>query len=108
MVLYSAHDWTVMPLLMMLSDPIESTPWPSYCSTLRFELLRQRSGARKYFVRVFYCNGTHGKDQPWAPERQVSIMGSKGGNLVELSKFCSLVSPFLPGDYDQECECLGA
>jgi hypothetical protein len=34
LVLYSAHDWTIMPLLMMLSDPADPTPWPNFCSVL--------------------------------------------------------------------------
>ena len=31
LVLYSAHDWTVMPLLMILSDASASAPWPRFC-----------------------------------------------------------------------------
>lgn len=109
LVLYSAHDWTVMPLLMMLSDPSDPTPWPSFCSDLRIELLRDRSpaGSPEHYVRVFYCHGTHGKGRPWGESQSVSIAGDKGGRLVPLAKFCDLVKAFVPTDIDQECDCQG-
>jgi hypothetical protein len=110
LVLYSAHDWTVMPILLMLSDPSSPyTPWPRFCSQVRIELLREREGGRDesrgYYVRAFYHPGTHGKDLTWGAAERVCIMGEDGGELVELSKFCKLIAPFIPTDYDVECKC---
>jgi hypothetical protein len=104
-VLYSAHDWTVMPLMMMLSAPSAPPRWPRFCSDLRIELLRERSGARAYFVRAFYSPGTQGKGLGWAPSERVQILGQAGGDLVELSQFCELVRAFMPANFDQECAC---
>ena len=105
LVLYSAHDWTVMPLMMMLSDPASPPRWPRFCSDLRIEMVRERSGAKNYFVRAFYCSGTQGKGLGWGPSERVHIMGEEGGELVELSKFCELVRVFMPADVDRECAC---
>ena len=38
MVLYSGHDWTLMPLLMVLSGPAHSDTWPQYAADLTLEL----------------------------------------------------------------------
>ena len=105
LVLYSAHDWTVMPLMMMLSAPSTPPRWPRFCSDLRIELVRERSGARAYFVRAFYSPGTQGKGLGFAASERVQILGEAGGDLVELSKFCKLVHALLPADFDQECAC---
>lgn len=109
LVLYSAHDWTVMPLLMMLSDPADDTPWPSFCSHLRIELLRDRNpaGSREHYVRVLYCSGTHGPGMPWGEWQTVSVAGDRGGQLVPLAKFHDIAKHFIPTDYDAECNCSG-
>ena len=41
----------------------------------------------------------------FCPPQAVRIWGEEGGELVELSKFCRLLSAFVPTNYDNECSC---
>ena len=78
LLLYSGHDTTIMPLLVMLGE--DTLDWPPYCSNLVFELW-ETSGwlSKSYTVRVLYNRQTL---QATGPAGEPGLVGGTGSNCM--------------------------
>jgi len=103
LVLYSAHDWTIMPLVMMMLPDDFPVPWPRFCSDLKVELFRKR-GSGEHFVRVEYSPGTHGEGLPGGKPQVLRLAACDGAEHCELGRFVKALQPWVPTDFDHECK----
>ncbi|KAJ2084198.1 hypothetical protein H4R24_000271 [Coemansia sp. RSA 988] len=90
LALYSGHDTTVWPLLVVLGADNKSSLWPPYASNLAFELWKKEDGSR--VVRVIF-NG--------------QVLRLKDGwcdmNACPLDEFFAHLNDFIPSDITAEC-----
>lgn len=95
MYLYSAHDTTIMPLVVAMGVDIDT--WPPYLSNLAFELWEGRpsaDAAPTYYVRVLYNDS------------ELRIPGVPLGVLCDLDTFATQVlGPYLLNAHDRSREC---
>ncbi len=89
--LYSAHDWTVSPLLLCVcqkGDPLLET-WPPFCSNLCVELWATEADDRR--VRVLF-NGS-----------LVRMACSDADGTCSVADFAAALKPYIVTDYEREC-----
>ncbi|XP_045479667.1 prostatic acid phosphatase-like [Harmonia axyridis] len=91
MMAISGHDINIADLLGVLKFPLDF--WPSYSSTVIFELKKRNND--DFYVSVFYKNTTG--------ITNVNIKGC--GSKCELSKFIQYVEPIVmdPKDWKHQC-----
>ncbi|XP_065649266.1 lysophosphatidic acid phosphatase type 6-like isoform X1 [Hydra vulgaris] len=87
MYLYSAHDTTIIALLMVLD--LWEEKWPAFSSSIIFELYTNQVGNK--FVRVLY-NGT-----------AMSLKIDGHTEYYPLNKFLTLLENFRVEDWRKEC-----
>lgn len=94
MVLYSAHDVTIVNVWRALgfTDLIK----PDYGASLFFELHTTRSGTN-YEVKLLYLNNT-------ATRNLIILNMPNCGQPCYLDNFLRLTRPVVPQDWDQECQ----
>lgn len=95
-VLYSGHDITLTPFLMLLG--IYDGKWPPYASTLALELYSKEEGSKlHYFLKVIY-NGV---------DRTRELKFCRGLDMCKFKYFEQFVNTHLENmgldDYDSEC-----
>lgn len=96
MYLYSAHDTTIMPLVVAMGVDIDT--WPPYLSNLSFELWQGQPApgvAPKHYVRVLYNDS------------ELRIPGVPLGVLCDVDTFrTQVLRPYLLTAQDRSRECL--
>jgi len=94
--LYSGHDTSVMPTL--IAYQIFDGHWPTFCSTVTWELHRDTSNSEDYFVRVLY---------DFKPMLLPTPSGMHGNSFIHLNEFKALTERITPKDFKQECRVSG-
>ena len=89
MLLYVGHDSTIIPLLHLLHSFSKEEHWPPFGSTVIFELYKDTSEEKKYYVRATYNN------------KVLNIGGHD--EYIEFEKLKEYVKPFVPVHYEHEC-----
>ncbi|KAJ2738218.1 hypothetical protein H4S06_006490, partial [Coemansia sp. BCRC 34490] len=92
LALYSGHDSTIWPLLIVLGASDRNALWPPYASNLILELWKKNSGDR--VVRVIF----NGKVLELRKEEQWCDM-----NACPLDQFYKRLAQFIPTDIATEC-----
>lgn len=104
MMLYLGHDSTVIPLLHLLKNFSMGDPWPTFGSTILFELYKSKCEAHyfltspcpdealedDYYVRIIY-NG------------KVLRLPTVAADYIPFDKLREHVTPYVPVDYAAEC-----
>ena len=99
MAFFSAHDTTILPLLLALQLPETKVAlWPNFASSIVIELWAPTgaaadAGSECHRVRVLY-------------NFQPLVLGTRGraaNGVCTLAEFRTLVSPYLPVDFAAEC-----
>lgn len=86
LMLFSAHDTTVVPLLLALR--VFDDKWPDFAADVAFELYRDKN--RVHYVRVLY------KDEE-------KIIPGCSSPFCPLDKFKALVSEYFVDNWEQDC-----
>jgi len=86
MVLYSAHDTTLMAVLFALG--VYDYKWPKYAADVKIELYKDRAG--KSFVKVLYN------------DEEMKLPGCSTP-LCSLRRFLEICEPLRVKDWDAEC-----
>uniref|UniRef100_A0A8D2Q8Q2 acid phosphatase n=1 Tax=Varanus komodoensis TaxID=61221 RepID=A0A8D2Q8Q2_VARKO len=92
MIMYSAHDITIVALQIALN--VFNLKLPPYAACQFFELYKEDSG--EYTVEMHYQNSTFA--EPY------SLILPGCSNACPLEQFRKLVSPVIADDWDQECK----
>jgi len=87
MMLYSVHDTTMAPLLLVLG--LFDNKWPEFAADLAFELYRDKN--HDYYVRVLY-------------KGEEKIIPKCASPFCPLNKFKELVSEYFIDNWEKECK----
>eukprot|EP00466_Bigelowiella_natans_P007296 jgi/Bigna1/138065/aug1.42_g12773 len=96
MKLYSGHDTTVLPVL--ISYQLFNGTWPSFCSSIVWELHRHKTTGNHY-VRVLYDF----KPMSLLPVTTSGIAQTGSSAFVPFDKFKALTNSLSPTDFESEC-----
>ncbi|KAJ2806225.1 hypothetical protein H4R20_001769 [Coemansia guatemalensis] len=88
--LYSGHDSTIWPLLVLLGADDKSILWPPYASNLALELWKKHDGGR--VVRVIFNGQVLRLKENWCDM-----------NACPLEKFFARINDYIPSDITAEC-----
>ena len=111
--LYSAHDWTVSPLLMAVAredDPLLAS-WPPFCSEISFELWTEQGSAHDRRLSFWPSHGAKSAVREEARHVRVLFNGQpvdmpcseRGAELCRLADFRRMLSRLAVQDYEAEC-----
>ncbi|KAI8644322.1 histidine phosphatase superfamily [Parasitella parasitica] len=96
LAIYSGHDTTVAPLLIIL-DAFNNR-WPPFGSVILFELFKQKE-SDQHFVRVKYNQDT--LELPGCQAKGSHKLGDK--SLCTFEAFKKIVKDQVPEDWEKEC-----
>ncbi|KAI7888793.1 histidine phosphatase superfamily [Mucor mucedo] len=96
LAIYSGHDTTVGPLLIILNAFDDR--WPPFGSAVLFELFKQKK-SQQHFVRVRYNEKT--LELPGCSQKGQHKDGDK--SLCTLEAFNKIVKDQVPLDWEKEC-----
>ncbi|CEP20088.1 hypothetical protein [Parasitella parasitica] len=96
LAIYSGHDTTVAPLLIIL-DAFNDR-WPPFGSVILFELFKQKE-SNQHFVRVKYNENT--LELPGCQAKGDHKQGDK--SLCTFEAFKKIVKDQVPEDWEKEC-----
>ena len=98
--LYSGHDWTVSPLLMVITRAGEFHEWPPFCSNLSFEIWSEEGGhaggvGEGLHVRAIYNS------------KALKLRCGENGEAAELcryDRFKKMVTSYTIRNFEEACE----
>lgn len=99
--LYSGHDWTVSPLLMVITSAGDFHEWPPFCSNLTFEIwseddeVKEDQVGEKLHVRAIYNS------------KVLQLRCGRNGEKTELCKynrFKEMVNSYSIRNFEEACE----
>ncbi|CAO3687545.1 unnamed protein product [Rhizopus microsporus] len=96
LAVYSGHDTTIAPLLIILNAFDER--WPPFGSAILFELFKEKQG-KEHYVRVRYNENT--LELPGCAGKGQHKEGDK--SLCTLDAFRKIVKDQIPTDWEKEC-----
>ncbi|KAL7316637.1 hypothetical protein PS15m_005714 [Mucor circinelloides] len=96
LAIYSGHDTTVAPLLIILNAFDDR--WPPFGSAILFELFKQKE-SDQHFVRVKYNENT--LELPGCQAKGDHKQGDK--SLCTFEAFKKIVRDQVPADWEKEC-----
>ncbi|EPB86498.1 hypothetical protein HMPREF1544_06665 [Mucor circinelloides 1006PhL] len=96
LAIYSGHDTTVAPLLIILNAFDDR--WPPFGSAILFELFKQKE-SDQHFVRVKYNENT--LELPGCQAKGDHKQGDK--SLCTFEAFKKIVKDQVPADWEKEC-----
>lgn len=87
MMMYSVHDTTMAPILLILG--LFDDKWPDFAADLTFELYRDKD--HHYYVKVLY-------------KGEEKVLPGCSGPLCPLNKFKNVVSEYFIDNWERECK----